>query len=735
MNRTTRRSNEESILRLIFLAALTLAGTLLLGCSGDAESPADTGDAESPADTGDVETEDDAATADVSGDADRTDIDATGDAGTDAVDDETAVAPDARPDAGPPPNPDCDPLIALECALPWPSNLYLESDESRVTGYTLAFGPTTLPQNFRRIHVGPDIYRRMDGYGVSTPILVHFPNLDASGLATDFSVARSLADDAPILLFAVRDGDVLERVPYMAELDAWEEDPAVQVLFVRPGVILEEATRYIVAFRTGLMDMSGAAYATSESFAALRDGTTDDDAALSDRQARFDEVFALLEGAGIGRDSLLLAWDFVTASSEAMHGRMLEMRREGLEAAGPDGPEFTITEWLEHTPEEHEHWAAIVRGTIRVPYYMREDIDEDPSGTAVGSTFNEEVDGPGLVEQNGWRDAEFWIGVPHSAMDGTPHGLVQHGHGFFWLGSDTVSDERPHGAIANAGNLIFFGSNWTGMSDHDFGNIQIAVFEMTRFRWLTDRLHQGILEQILFARAMKERFADLPEVTSRGIVIDPDRIYFGGLSQGGVVGATYMALSPDIRRGHLGVGGQNFGLLAHRSENFDRFFVALAGAYPGRSRQAVLLATVGTWWDSTDPASYWRHIRAEPFEDDEPREVLATTSRGDHSVTDLSLEIVARTPGLDVSVVGPYAEARSLDLVESAEYPHTGAGIVWWEWPGQDRVEARNKPAPRGEVNVHDAQRWLPHQQEQMIRFWDTGEIIDVCGGDGCTPD
>ncbi len=51
MNRTTRRSNEESILRLIFLAALTLAGTLLLGCSGDAESPADTGDAESPADT------------------------------------------------------------------------------------------------------------------------------------------------------------------------------------------------------------------------------------------------------------------------------------------------------------------------------------------------------------------------------------------------------------------------------------------------------------------------------------------------------------------------------------------------------------------------------------------------------------------------------------------------------------------------------------------------------------
>jgi hypothetical protein len=35
----------------------------------------------------------------------------------------------------------------------------------------------------------------------------------------------------------------------------------------------------------------------------------------------------------------------------------------------------------------------------------------------------------------------------------------------------------------------------------------------------------------------------------------------------------------------------------------------------------------------------------------------------------------------------------------------------------------------------HGLPRKLPWHQEQMVHFFRTGEIKDVCGGNGCTPD
>jgi hypothetical protein len=60
----------------------------------------------------------------------------------------------------------CDPLQESVCALPWPSSLYLQEDPARATGYTLQFGATTLPANNRGVHISPEDYRRLDGYGV-----------------------------------------------------------------------------------------------------------------------------------------------------------------------------------------------------------------------------------------------------------------------------------------------------------------------------------------------------------------------------------------------------------------------------------------------------------------------------------------------------------------------------------------------------------------------------------------
>ncbi len=645
------------------------------------------------------------------------------DGSADAADTEQDTGPDTR-------NPDCDPLDPFECALPWPSSLYLEADEGRATGYTLAFGETTLPANFRGVPISPEPYRRLDGYSVQTPIITQWPNLDASGLPNEYEVADSLADDASVLLFHVTE-DGLERVPYWAELDAWEPDPAQKVLWVRPGVLLQKGGRYVVAFR-GLKDTTGAEYPAREAFTALRVGNTTTDALLAPRQARFNEVLGLLDAAGVAPDSLQLAWDFVVASEDALHRRMLHMRDDALTNA-PQGPEITVSNWEEHTPESDPYWAAIGTGTLTMPDYMRPDVVEDPSGNITGYVFNDDEDG--LPQVFATREARFWIGIPHSAMDGTPHGLIHYGHGFFGDAEEVVGSWTANGQIANDHKYIFFGSDWTGMADPDFGTTQFLVFDLNHFPWLSDRSHQGMVEFVLFARAMKERFATHPYVTEHGISVNTADLNYMGISQGGIYGATYMAITPDITYGHLGVPGQSYALMEHRSTNFDDFFDALSGAYRGRARQAVMLAAVQTMWDMVDPSTYWPHITADPFEGNDPHYVIAAPSKGDVQVTNISMEIVARS-GIGLATLANYDDEREIGLVEETPYPHTGSGVILWHYGPEWPAPAINLPPPDdGPVNVHEAPRFNAEHNRQMAHFFrNGGEIIDVCGGDLCQP-
>lgn len=696
-----------------------LAAILLLACGGS-DDPDPVVDAGGDTDDGSGATDADPDATDVTADGSAADTsDADG-----ATDGSADTGPDLR-------NPDCDPLDEFQCALPWPSNLYLEPDPARETGYTLAFGETTLPSNFRGVHIAPEPYRRLDGFSVGTPIITYWPNVDTSQLATDRSVERSMAEDAQVLLFKVHDDGTLVRVPYFAEIDAWESDRTQAVLWVRPAVLLWEDHDYIAVFRN-LQDLDGNPFEPSPAFAALRDGTAEADPLLAPRVARFEAMFDRLEAAGVARDSLQLAWDFHTMSSSAAHGPLLHMVDDAI-AALPEGPELNVTEVVVPEGEQATWWAYVVRGTIEVPDYMKPDVVSDPSGDITGYVFNTDEFGMPTAETT--RLADFWIGIPHSAVDGsgTPHGLLQSGHGFFGLADETVGTWTDNGQIANDHHYIFFGVSWTGMAEYDFGTTQFLVFDLNHFSWLSDRSHQGMVEFVLMARAMRERFADLPVVVDNAVNVDATDLHYMGISQGGIYGATYMAISPDIRTGHLGVPGQNYSLLEHRSTNFDQFFVALGGAYPGRARQAIALSAVQTLWDMVDPVSYYRHLSEDPF-DGTPRYVLAAPSRGDRQVTTISMEIVGRSD-VGVAVMENYDVDRAVPLVSEQTYPHVGSGIVLYSFGNPWPAEGVNEPAGEDTVNAHEAPRFGDAHNRQMVHFFRSGgEIIDVCGGDGCTP-
>ncbi len=635
----------------------------------------------------------------------------------DASESDTALPDMAPPD--PVPLGDCDPLDPAVCSMPWPSSLYLVEDAERTTGYTLTFGETSLPANRDGEHVTPGPYTRMDGYGVGEPLHVRFPNVDISGMAGEDNVARSMADDAAVLWFEV-DGETLTRIPYFVELDRWEDDPALKTLFVRPGVLLKGNTRYIVAFR-GLTDTSGEAIEPSDAFAALVAGASTDP-----RRDRFAEIFEQLEAEGAERSTLTLAWDFHTASNDAVHGPLLHMRDAAFEATGEAGPELTVEMVTEFTPEEDEYIAFEIEGTFHVPHYMRE---SEPYRDFRGWIFNMGDDG--LPEQNGWRDPKFWIRVPRSALDGTPHGLVQYGHGL--LGKGTQVRGSFNSRIADQNNFIFFACDWTGMSEDDEFGVNVMLGDMSHFPWLADRIHQGMIEALLLARGMRERFGALPEVMERGVVIDPTQLYYSGISQGGIYGATYMAISTDVTRGHLGVPGQNYSTLLHRSVDFTEFFAVIEALYPGRSEQAILLSAVQLLWNGTDPVSYYRHISAEPLPNTPQHHVLAATAKGDYQVAVVTMEMVARS-NIGVALMDHYDDTRTVELVEPTAYPHEGSALTNWHF-GNPWPELGNKPPVDDFEDPHGKPRHVDAHNAQMVHFFRTGEVIDVCDDAICAPE
>jgi hypothetical protein len=647
---------------------------------------------------------------------------------------DAASGPDGGGDAGVDMGPltypaaNCDALDEAECAMPWPSNLFMAPDDTRQTGYTLTFSNRTLPASVLGRSVDPQPYRRLDGYGLGTPLLTVFPDIDVSQMAGQRSIERSLEPDAPIVWLAVAEDGSTSRVPYFVELDSYATEPDETTLFVRPAVILEEATRYVVAFRD-LRRTDGSAIEPSEAFRRLRDGDLGDDEVLQRRAPRFEEIFNILEDENIARDDLTLAWDFVTASSDALHGPMLHVRDAGFAAAGPRGPALEVQNVTEYVAADdgsglpvHEHIALEIEATMEVPHFMEEH-------NAYKWRFHR--DASGQIVQNGTRTADVLVRVPHTALDGTPHGLVTYGHGLF--GSRHEIRAGHLGLFAHDYNFIMVAVDLTGMSHVDLENAESAVLDMSGFVAIADRLHQGMLEYLLVTRSARERLGALDALTTRNVSVDADRQYYFGGSQGGIFGATFMALTPDIERGFLAVPGNNYSTLLTRSTNFEPFLEGLESTYRPASRRALLLSTVQLLWDNTDPVSYLRRIRHDPLGQREPRDVLLAAARGDYQVSVLTNEIVARTR-IGIPLLENYDDVRDPWDAPVVSYPHTGSGTVLYHF-GNPWPDPGNLPPMDGLGDPHGKLSEVEEAGTQIEHFFRTGEIIDVCGGKVCSFD
>ncbi len=614
------------------------------------------------------------------------------------------------------PNHDCDPIHPSHCALPWPSNQYLVADATTKTGLRLQFGANTLPKNSGALGMAPAPYTYLDGYGVGTALLMQWPNIDLTGLPAENTMTGSVDKAANIVLLEVVGGKVTRHIPYFVEVDLTEKDAAKQMFILRPAVILNEATRYVVGVR-GLKDTTGKAFTAAPAFALLKSGGTAG-TTIGDRQAKFDDIFAILAGEGVTKDELILAWDFVTASTEAEHTRLLHMRDEAQKTVGAAGPVLTVKEVKTFTPDEDADIAMEVTGTFHVPSYIR----SDDAASLHYLNFGPD----GMPLQNGWRDPEFFARIPRTALNGPAFGLMEYGHGL--NGSAQEVETGYLGTLGNKTKVIPYACHMYGMSQFEGAEIFLVLSNMTNFNALSEKLHQGMLEYTLLQRAMREQFADLPAVKAAGVTVDKTRMFYYGNSQGGIFGGTVVAISTDVVRGVVGVVGNNYSTLLQRSADFETFFGIIRGFYPDTDDQIILLSAIQLLWDSVDSVTHYAHMTANPHPNTPAHAVLADIAVGDHQVAPVTMEIAARS-AMDLKLMENWGRDRF--GITPQKYPFTGSAVVSWNC-GLDWALPGNLPNKIGK-DPHECPRRSKLHMAQMGHFFDSGEIIDECGGQPCT--
>ncbi len=654
------------------------------------------------------------------------DIDAAQDAGRDIGGD--SGEPDWEPPPRLPPSEFCDGLDPYVCSFPWPSNLYIEDSETTVTGHKLNLPEEALPRTREGAPYSAAEYAsRADGYSIAGNIAVVFPGVDVSQMATELSVGLSIRLDSQLIWLEVQPDGSVRRVPYFVELDVGEKNPYRRSLLAHAAEVLTPNRRHIVAFRN-LVDTSGDPIERSDDFDRLVARDTTGDPRLEPRQARFDDIFARLEDEDIDMDDVVLAWDFHTASRESMTGRLEHMRDVALEAAGPDGPPLTIVDIREFSRTDDgsglpvdPNIALEIEGTFTATEFVSPVEFDDTTGYFL--QYGED----GNPAVTGTREVPFWVRIPYGAVgpDAQAHTMQMYGHEA--LGSAIEFRAEWVGQIQSSENVIMFAADLDGFANYDNFTVGTAVSDLSWYRWVTDRLHQGIVQFALLARSMKQRFADLPQIQAEGIAVDDSEVHYFGAATGGTFGPTIMAASPDLNRGFYDVPGVNWSLILERSFSLSPFIQILSLTYPDRFDLRTMLFLTQLLWDGTEPMNYLDVMLNEPFGDDPTGEALITVTRGDWSTPVVTYEVVARSK-MGIELMEGYG--RAVYGVTPVSYPHSGSGIISFDF-GNEWAFDGNKP-PEDEIgDPHIRPRSLEDYPTLIMHFMRTGEIIDVCNDDG----
>ncbi len=605
----------------------------------------------------------------------------------------------------------CNPVIGDDCTTPFPSSFYEVADSASPTGVHVSVSASVWPVTATNVPFRGDQIEGRDGFSPATPFVVYFKRgVDASKLPTDADLTASTASTSTVQLIDLSNG---MRVPLFAELDAGA-DPTLgdrQALLIHPMQRLANSGHYAVAL-VGLKDAKGGDL-TPAGFRALRDkGPLSK--SLEPLKANYEALFTALAAAGVARDhNLVLAWDVHTSSDTSSTQHLYGMVSTALDWLDGGGGQYTISA-VNDTPSDANLWRELV-GTFHVPSFLTDD----------GPTATLNVDAMGNPTVRATGSAPFVVHVPQCALTATkPLPIIIFGHGLFGTAQGELSSDYQK-QVGQTLCMVQIGTDWIGLAQYDFSTVaQNVLGDLNQFPIVSDRLQQAhVNAQTLVRLFLTQMKNDAMLQVNGHPITDGSQIYYYGISDGGIQGGTFMALSRDVVRGVLNVPGSEWSLMMLRSHDFQPLKQFLNSVYPDMVDQQVLIAALQSYWDYTDPISFAPHVIAAPLPSTPAKRILVQEAINDAQVPNLATRVLVRALGIP----GTNLE-QPVYGVDDMPAPLDSAYTQWDVHPMPVPPDA-DLP-PMADNGAHEAIRALPALVSQLGAFFKPdGQVVMTCNG------
>ncbi|MBX3247030.1 MAG: hypothetical protein KF901_07610 [Myxococcales bacterium] len=577
-------------------------------------------------------------------------------------------------------------------AVPFPDDLYLDAD-GRVA---LADYPNEARSEYASyVESLRETLGWLDGFGVVSPIF--FP-LDAAvdPGSLPASSADSLLPEATAFLLDADPASptAFQRIPVEARRVPAEVAGGVEMVALRPadGYPLAPRGRYAAVLTTHVRGATGERLRPAPAFEALRDGSArPEDATLGEAWDRYQPVIASLGTAGVARDEIAALAVFRVQSVVTD----LEDVRAALWAE--DAPEVRVEaivsgdglDALLGVPSEpaigfgapggvlHDAIGWIVQGSFDAPWYLHE-------RAGVHGPF--ERDGERVRVKRTER-VPFSLVLPASASSASPVPVVvfQHGltadrsdalgvaqtlcaagyavvaidapyHGLRALGGDVDTVHRFTGAAGPDG----FGDRRGAAIIIDFAGLQDFAGDLMDFHpyYFRDAMRQGSADLLALVRTLRGADWSLlaeEDASLAGIQLAPDRLGFIGYSLGGILGAMFVAVEPEVGAAVLAFTGGSIVHAVSESPAFNPTYLPqlfpLVGLDPSEIDYEALhpsfypgIALWQTLFDRGDSIAYARRLRRGGAN------LLLPIARHDETLPNVNSEALARA--LAIPMVG-----------------------------------------------------------------------------------
>jgi hypothetical protein len=539
---------------------------------------------------------------------------------------------------------------------------------------------------------------------------------------------------APTASVQMWDLDRGVRLPAFAEVDSFADQAEDQrAVLVRPLAPLPFGARVAVVVTDRVRTQAGEPMPASDAFAAVRDGELDSTDPVA---VHYDDLLGRLEALGVPRGSVALTWDFPVGHKESIVAPLttvLTQMREELPADPDFQPDVVIDALLDRDLGDTPSlglWREL-RGSMRLTHYLWSDEPDAEDAQHDAGAFR--IGPDGRPEPRGLDDAFFIAVVPDSVRGAAPGTVpvVVFGHGIFSAPQAYMTSPNDvNGTIELLNRLgaIGIGGEWRGLTERDRPDaIRVAV-NLGRFPLLTDKLVQGVSNQAALPRLMRTRFRDHEAfLDADGLsMIDPDRLYYFGISLGGIEGLTLLANSEEVSHGVLHVPGSTWSTMLERSTNWNAFEPFVIDHVPAPWDRQLLYAASQLLWDAVDPVSHSQELQG--------KSLLMQVSVGDEQVPNFTAELLAR--GARIPLVTPaVSDVPGLERVTTPQGPDA-RGYMQFD-PQKGLPPEGNRPATTAS-EAHTSIRRTDEVMTQIEAFFadgSEGTIVHPCGGAPCVLD